>query len=110
MNKAELIDAMVESSDLFASKAATERALMTMIECIKEGLKKDGTVQLIGFGTFAVKERAARTGRNPKTGETMPIPASKSVGFKVGKQLKDAVGAKPAGKAKAAAKPAAKKK
>lgn len=99
MNKAELIDAMVgNKSGQFESKAAAERALTTVLDAIKDGLKKDGSVQLIGFGTFQVKERNARTGRNPKTGEQMRIPASKSVGFKVGKALKEAVSTRKAKK------------
>lgn len=92
MNKAELIDAMVANKTAgFESKAQAERALTAVLDGIKDGLKKDGSIQLIGFGTFAVKERGARKGRNPKTGEEMRIPASKNVGFKAGKALKDAV-------------------
>ena len=93
MNKAELIDAMVANKHAgFESKAQAERALTAVLDGVKDGLKKDGSVQLIGFGTFQVKERGPRKGRNPKTGEEMKIPASKSVSFKVGKALKDAVG------------------
>ncbi len=95
MNKAELIDAMVANKNAgFESKAQAERALAAVLDGVKDGLKKDGSVQLIGFGTFQVKERGPRKGRNPKTGEEMKIPASKSVGFKVGKALKDAVSTK----------------
>ncbi len=89
MNKSELIDAIAASADI--SKAAAGRALDSMVEAITDALKKGDQVTLIGFGTFAVKERAARTGRNPQTGETIQIEAAKVPGFKAGKALKDAV-------------------
>jgi DNA-binding protein HU-beta len=89
VNKTELVDAIAASADL--PKAAAGRALDAMIEAITDALKKDEQVVLVGFGTFAVKERAARTGRNPQTGETIQIAAAKIPGFKAGKALKDAV-------------------
>ncbi|RMF13552.1 MAG: DNA-binding protein HU-beta [Gammaproteobacteria bacterium] len=89
MNKSELIDAIAASADI--SKAAAGRALDAALESITDALKKGDQVTLIGFGTFQVKERAARTGRNPQTGETINIPAAKVPGFKAGKALKDAV-------------------
>ena len=89
VNKSELIDAIAESSDI--SKAAAGRALDAMTNSITGALKKGDQVTLIGFGTFSVKERAARTGRNPQTGAEIKIAASKVPGFKAGKALKDAV-------------------
>ncbi len=89
MNKAELIDAIADNADL--SKAAAARALDSAIESITKALKKGDTVTLVGFGTFSVRKRAARTGRNPRTGETIKIKASKVPGFKAGKALKDAI-------------------
>lgn len=89
MNKTELIDAIAASADL--PKAAAGRALDAMIDAITDALKKDEQVVLVGFGTFAVKERAARSGRNPQTGATIQIAAAKIPGFKAGKALKDAV-------------------
>ena len=89
VNKSELIDAIAESADI--SKAAAGRALDAMTNSITGALKKGDQVTLIGFGTFSVKERAARTGRNPQTGASIEIPASKTVGFKAGKALKDAI-------------------
>ena len=89
MNKAELIDAVAEGADI--SKAAATRAVDTVIEQITNTLKKGDQVTLVGFGTFAVKARAARAGRNPRTGETINIPASNNPSFKAGKALKDAV-------------------
>ncbi len=89
MNKSELIEAMAESGDI--SKAAAGRALDGMVEAITDALKNGDQVSLIGFGTFSVKERAARTGRNPQTGATIEIAASRIPGFKAGKALKDAV-------------------
>ncbi len=89
MNKSELIEEMAESGDI--SKAAAGRALDGMVEAITDALKKGEQVSLIGFGTFSVKERAARTGRNPQTGATIEIAASRTPGFKAGKALKDAV-------------------
>lgn len=89
MNKAELIDAIASHADL--TKADASRALEGFYEAITTAMKKGEDVVLVGFGTFAVKAREARTGRNPATGETIEIAASKSVGFKAGKALKDAV-------------------
>ena len=89
MNKSDLIDQIAASTDI--SKAAAGRALDATIDSITDALKDGEQVVLVGFGTFHVKDRAARTGRNPKTGETIQIKASKSPGFKAGKVLKDAV-------------------
>ena len=89
MNKSELIDAMAEAADI--SKAAAGRALDGLMDAITVALKDGDAVSLIGFGTFAVKERAARSGRNPRTGETIEIGASRIPSFKAGKALKDAV-------------------
>ncbi len=92
MNKTELIDAMAADSDI--SKAAAGRALDSAIDTITKALKKGDTVTLVGFGTFKVTKRAARTGRNPQTGKALKIPARKAPGFKAGKGLKDAVNGK----------------
>ncbi|WP_122901511.1 HU family DNA-binding protein [Acinetobacter sp. B51(2017)] len=89
MNKSELIDAIAENGGL--SKTDAGKALDATIASITTALKAGDTVTLVGFGTFAVKERAARTGRNPQTGETLEIKASKVPGFKAGKGLKDAI-------------------
>ncbi|AOE49346.1 MULTISPECIES: HU family DNA-binding protein [Kangiella] len=89
MNKSELIDAIAAGADI--SKAAAGRALDSMLGAVTDSLQKGEQVSLVGFGTFSVKERAARTGRNPKTGETIQIKAAKVPGFKAGKALKDAV-------------------
>jgi DNA-binding protein HU-beta len=89
VNKSELIEAVAEAADL--SKASAARALDAVIDSITDALKKDDQVVLVGFGTFSVKSRAARDGRNPQTGETIRIQASKSAGFKAGKALKDAL-------------------
>ncbi len=89
MNKSELIDAVAMSADI--SKAAAGRALDAMIDTIADALKEGDQVTLVGFGTFQVKDRAARTGRNPQTGEAIEIKASRVPGFKAGKALKDAV-------------------
>lgn len=89
MNKTELIEAIAASADL--PKAAAGRALDAMVEAVTGALKADDQVVLVGFGTFSVKQRAARTGRNPKTGEPIEIAAAKVPGFKAGKALKDAV-------------------
>ena len=91
MNKAELVAAMAEKTEL--SKKDAEAALKAFTDVVAEELKKDGKVQLVGFGTFEVSMRAAREGRNPQTGKTMSIPASKAPKFKAGKALKDAVNA-----------------
>lgn len=89
MNKAELIAAIAAKTG--ATKTATEAFLNSFIEVVKETVKQDEDVALIGFGTFKVTERAARNGRNPRTGKAIKIPASKKVKFVVGKSLKDAV-------------------
>ncbi len=89
MNKQELIEAVAASADL--SKADATRAVDSVVDTITNTLKKGDQVTLVGFGTFSVKDRAARTGRNPQTGATIQIAASKVPGFKAGKALKDAV-------------------
>lgn len=89
MNKAELIEAVANAADL--NKAAATRAVDAMLGSITDALKKGEQVALVGFGTFEVRERAARTGRNPQTGETINIKAAKAPAFKAGKALKDAV-------------------
>lgn len=89
MNKSELVDAVAESADL--SKASAARAVDAMVDAITKTLKKGDSVALLGFGTFLVRERAARSGRNPRTGETIKISASKVPAFKPGKALKDAL-------------------
>jgi len=89
MNKSELIEAMADASEI--SKAAAGRALEGMIDAITSAMQNGETVSIVGFGTFVVRERAARAGRNPKTGETIQIAASKSPAFKAGKAFKDAV-------------------
>lgn len=89
MNKGDLVNAMADGSGL--SKTDAERALDAMIDAIKTTLQKGEQVALVGFGTFVVRERAARTGRNPRTREEITIPASKVPAFKPGKALKDAV-------------------
>jgi DNA-binding protein HU-beta len=89
MNKAELIEKMAGDTGL--SKADAQRALESFTTNVAKALKKGDTVSLIGFGTFSVKKRAARTGRNPATGETIKIKASKTPSFKAGKGFKDAI-------------------
>ena len=89
MNKTELITAMAGKSGL--TKKDSEKALKAFEEAVTETLVSGGKVQLVGFGTFDVAERAAREGRYPQTGKPMPIPASKAPRFKVGKALRDAV-------------------
>lgn len=89
MNKSEFIQAMAEKSDL-SGKDATA-ALNATLETIQESLRKGEPVSFVGFGTFEVKERAARTGRNPRTKQPVEIPASKAPSFKAGKSLKEAV-------------------
>jgi DNA-binding protein HU-beta len=91
MNKAELIDAIQAALGKDATKRAADEALEAVLSSIAKGVKKDKKVQIIGFGTFEVKKRAARTGRNPKTGESMKIAASKSVGFKPSSVLKNSL-------------------
>ena len=89
MNKQNLVEAVAK--ELGTSKAGGERAVNAVLCGISKGVKKDKGVQLIGFGTFSVKKRKARTGRNPQTGETIKIKASRTVGCKAGKKLKDSV-------------------
>lgn len=89
MNKSELIEAIAASADI--PKATAGRALDAVIESVTKTLAAGDSVTLVGFGTFAVKERAARTGRNPQTGKAINIAAAKIPGFKAGKALKDAV-------------------
>ena len=91
MNKTELIAAVAEKAEL--SKKDAEKAVKAFTDAVSEELVKGGKVQLVGFGTFEVSERAAREGRNPRSGETMTIAASKMPKFKAGKALKDLVNA-----------------
>ena len=91
MNKTELVAAVAEQADI--SKKDAEKVLKAFVDVVTEEMKKGEKVQLVGFGTFEVSERAAREGRNPRTGETMEIAASKAPKFKAGKALKDAVNA-----------------
>ncbi|WP_424192185.1 HU family DNA-binding protein [Ampullimonas aquatilis] len=89
MNKTELIDHIAESAEI--SKAAAGRALDSIISAVKTTLKKGNSVTLVGFGTFSVTKRAARTGRNPRTGDSIKIKAAKVPKFRPGKALKDAL-------------------
>ena len=89
MNKAELVSKMAEKSEL--TKKEAEAALNAFMKSVEEALVAGDKVQLVGFGTFEVSERAERTGRNPQSGETMVIPASKIPKFKAGKALKDVI-------------------
>ncbi len=90
MNKQELVESILnDKENEYDSKAAVERALKSVLDGISNGVKEDGSVQLIGFGTFQIKKRAARTGRNPQTGEQIKIKASKSVSFKPSSALKE---------------------
>ncbi|WP_145525710.1 nucleoid-associated protein HU-beta [Yersinia vastinensis] len=89
MNKSQLIDKIAAGADI--SKAAAGRALDAIISSVTDTLKEGDEVALVGFGSFTVRERAARTGRNPQTGKEISIPAAKVPGFKAGKGLKDAV-------------------
>ena len=91
MNKTELVAAMAEKAGI--SKKDAEAALKAFTEVVADELKKGGKVQLVGFGTFEVSERAAREGRNPQSGAVMKIPASKAPKFKAGKALKDSLNA-----------------
>ena len=91
MNKTEFISAIAEKAEL--SKKDAEKALKAFTDVVEEELKKGEKIQLVGFGTFEVSERAAREGRNPQTGETMKIEACKAPKFEAGKALKDAVNA-----------------
>jgi len=89
VNKSDLVDAIAKSAEI--SKAAAARALDSTVDSIKKALKKGDTVSLVGFGTFKVGKRAARNGRNPRTGATIKIKAAKVPKFSAGKGLKDAV-------------------
>jgi DNA-binding protein HU-beta len=89
LNKTELISAVAEKTEF--TKKDAEKAINAVLEAVEEALAKGDKVQLVGFGTFEVRERAARTGRNPQTGEEIKIAAAKVPGFKPGKALKDAV-------------------
>ena len=89
MNKAELTEAVASSADL--SKVSASRAVDAVIDSIVDALRNGDQVSIAGFGTFSVKQRSARSGRNPRTGETIEIKASNVPGFKAGKALKDAV-------------------
>ncbi|MEJ2629978.1 MAG: HU family DNA-binding protein [Acidihalobacter sp.] len=89
MNKSELIDAIAAKADL--SKAAAGKAVDAFVESVTEALKSDDQVVVVGFGSFSVRKREARSGRNPRTGETIEIAASNLPAFKPGKALKDAV-------------------
>ena len=89
MNKTEFIAAVAEKAEM--SKKDSEKALKAFVDVVAEQLKAGDKVQLVGFGTFEVSERAAREGRNPQTGETMTIAACKAPKFKAGKALKDAI-------------------
>ncbi|MCR5604376.1 MAG: HU family DNA-binding protein [Lachnospiraceae bacterium] len=92
MNKTELVEAMANNAGI--TKKVAEEALKAFTDAVADELKKGGKVQLVGFGTFEVSERAAREGRNPQSGEVMKIAASKAPKFKAGKALKDMVNAK----------------
>jgi DNA-binding protein HU-beta len=89
MNKSEFIDALADTAGV--TKVDAGNALEALIKVVKKALKAGDSISLVGFGTFAVRKRAARTGRNPRTGATIKIKASKVPGFKAGKALKDAV-------------------
>lgn len=98
MNKADLVASIAKKSGL--TKKASEEALEAIIYSVKQALTKEEKIQLIGFGTFEVRERAARKGRNPQTGKEINIPAAKVPAFRAGKGLKDAVNAAKAAKKK----------
>ena len=89
MNKTDFVNAVADQAEL--TKADAGRAVDAMVEVIKKALKKGDSVSLVGFGTYTVRKRAARTGRNPRTGQTIKIKASKAAAFKAGKALKDAI-------------------
>ncbi len=89
MNKSEFVGEVAEASGL--TKADAERAVDAVFKVVKDALKAGDSISLVGFGTFVVRERAARTGRNPRTGDTLKIKASKVPAFKAGKALKDAL-------------------
>lgn len=88
MNKSQLVEKIAEGADI--SKASAGRALDSLIESVTGAVKEGDSVALVGFGTFSVRDRAARTGRNPQTGATIEIAAAKVPAFKAGKALKDA--------------------
>lgn len=102
MNKSELVDSIATEAGL--TKEQANKALNAFISSVQGALERNDDVVLVGFGTFSVKERAARTGRNPKTGEPLQIAASKVPSFKAGKGLKDAVNPAPKAKTKKAKK------
>ena len=89
MNKAEFVGAVADTAEL--TKVDAAKAVEAVIDVIKTALKKGDTISLVGFGTFTVRKRAARSGRNPRTGQTIKIKASKNPAFKAGKALKDAL-------------------
>ncbi len=89
MNKSELIESVASSADM--SKAEAQRAVEAMVNCIAGSLRKGEQVTIVGFGTFLVRQRGARTGRNPRTGETINIAASRVPAFKAGKSLKESL-------------------
>jgi DNA-binding protein HU-beta len=89
MNKAEFVSAVADAADF--SKVEAAKAVEAIIEVVKKALKKGDQISLVGFGTFVVRKRAARTGRNPRTGQQIKIKASKNPSFKAGKALKDAI-------------------
>ena len=89
MNKADLIEEIAQSAEV--SKSAAERAIDALVAAVKKSLKKGDTVTLVGFGTFYANSRAARTGRNPRTGAAVSIPAASIPRFRAGKALKDAI-------------------
>jgi DNA-binding protein HU-beta len=89
MNKAEFVGAVADAADM--TKADAERAVEALFKVVKKALKSGDSISLVGFGTFSVRKRAARTGRNPRTGDTIKIKASKVPAFKAGKGLKDAI-------------------
>lgn len=91
MNKAELIESVQKTLGEECSRAHAERCVNAIVQSISKGLKKDRSVQIVGFGTFMVKNRKPRVGRNPQTGQEIQIPASKTVGFKPGSQLKASI-------------------
>lgn len=89
LNKGELVEAVAKALDL--SRAQADKAVSATFDAIERGLKKDRKVTVVGFGTFEVRKRKARMGRNPRNGQEIKIEASKGVGFKAGKALKDAL-------------------
>ena len=89
MNKGDFVGAVADAADM--TKADAERAVEAMFKVVKKALKSGDSISLVGFGTFSVRKRAARTGRNPRTGDTIKIKASKIPAFKTGKGLKDAI-------------------